>query len=153
MTQITITTGITDEHLQLVYADSRIQRIGHDHRPAAPVIHPLAQYLSAWVDGAFVGAFLSIRALSTEIEIHALLLSQAIHESRKLGRLVLAWAFEQPGILRVTGLVIDGLDSALNYCRKVGMTYEGRKRHVCLINGKPTDIHITGMTLQDWNRS
>lgn len=153
MTALSITAGISTEHLQQVYSDPRMQRIGHDHRQVGPVNHPLASYLSAWIDREFVGAFLAIRSSMVEIDMHALLLASATEQSRALGRLAVDWAFDQPGVLRVTGYVIDGLDSALNYCRKVGMQYEGRRRHACSQNGVPRDVHILGITRQDWIKS
>ena len=153
MTALSITAGISTEHLQRVYSDPRMQRIGHDHRPVGPVNHPLAAYLSAWIDGEFVGAFLTIRASTVEIDLHALLLASAVKESRALCRMAVDWAFEQPDVLRVTGYVIDGLDSALNYCRKVGLQYEGCRRHACLQNGVPRDVHILGATRKDWMKS
>lgn len=150
MTAITLTAGISAEHLQQVYSDPRMQRVGHDHRQVGPVNHPLATYLSAWINGKFVGAFLAIRTSMVEIDLHALLLKSAVKQSRDLCRLAFDWSFGHPGMLRVTGYVIDGLDSALNYCRKVGMQYEGCRRHACTQNGVPRDVHILGITRQDW---
>lgn len=153
MTTLSITAGISTEHLKQVYSDPRMQRIGHDHRQVGPVNHPLASYLSAWIDGEFVGAFLAIRASMVEVDLHALLLASAVQQSRALGRLAVNWAFEQPGVMRVTGYVIDGLDSALNYCRKVGLQHEGCRRHACSQNGIPRDVHILGATREDWMKS
>lgn len=153
MTAISITAGITDEHLQQVYSDPRMQRVGHDHRKVGPIKHPQATYLSAWIDGRFVGAFLAIRSSSTEFDLHAFLLESALRRSRDLCRLAFNWAFCFPDVLRVTGYVIDGLDSARNYCLKVGMKYEGCRRHACAQNGIPRDVHILGITRQDWKKS
>lgn len=145
-----ISEGITPEHLAQVYAEPTIQKVGHDHRPASPVHHPLATYLSAWIGEQFAGAFLSIRQSAVEFELHVLLLPAAVRQARDLGRACLAWAFAQP-IQRVTAYVIDGLDSARNYCIRLGFKVEGCRRQACMKNGVARDVHILGMTRQDWS--
>lgn len=150
MAECVITKGITAEHLQQVYSDARVMRTGHDHRPPAPIDHPLAEYLSAWVDGEFAGAFLAIRQSTTEVDMHSLLLPVAIHASRDLGRLALDWALSQGGVLRVTAQIIDGLTEAINFCKKIGMAYEGCRRHACLKDGVPTDVHVLGITKEEF---
>jgi hypothetical protein len=144
-----VTVGITDQHLMEVYSDPYISRIGHDHRPAAPIQHPNATYLSAWVDGKFSGAFIAIKASPVELELHALLKKSAIKQSRHLGLSFLAWAFAQP-ILRVTAYIIQGLETAKNYCIKLGFKIEGCRRCACLQNGVVKGVYVLGMTRQDW---
>lgn len=152
MLAVSVSVGITDEHLQQVYSDPRIAKVGHDHRPAAPVIHPAATYLSAWIGDQFAGAFLAIRYSPVEIELHSLLLRSAVTRSRDLGAACIDWAFSHP-ILRVTAYVIDGLESARNFCLKLGFREEGRRRMACVQGGNPKDIHILGITRGEWSKS
>lgn len=152
MLNAVVIEGITQEHLQEVYSDSYITKVGHDGRAAAPIDHPLVTYLTATVGGKFMGAFMAIRFSSTEIELHSLLKKSAILHSRELGRAFLAWAFAHP-ILRVTAYIIEGLESAKNYCLKLGMTLEGFRRDACLQNGKIKGVYVLGMTRTEWSKS
>ena len=147
-----VTEGITKGHLLEVYSDPYITaKIGHDHRPAAPIDHPSVTYLTATVGGRFAGAFMAIRFSSTEIEWHSLLHKSAIKHSRDLGYAFLAWAFAQP-ILRVTAYIIEGLESAKNYGLKLGMKFEGFRRDACLQSGKIKGVYVLGMTRTDWGK-
>lgn len=148
---VAISEGITKGHLLEVYSDPYVTKVGHDLRPSAPVRHPSVTYLSAWVDGKFAGAFMAIRFSAIELELHSYLKQSSIRWSRELGRIFLGWAFAQP-ILRVTAYVIEGLESAKNYCLKLGFKEEGRRRDACLKDGQPRDVHILGMTRQDWSK-
>lgn len=149
---LAVTEGITQEHLQEVYSDSYIARVGHDHRPAAPVHHHLVTYLTATVDGKFAGAFMAIQQTSVELELHSLLKKSALPHSRSLGQEFLKWAFESRPILRVTAYIIEGLESAKNFCIKLGMKLEGFRRDVCVQNGIVKGVYILGMTRQDWRK-
>jgi hypothetical protein len=144
-----VTVGITQQHLMEVYSDPYITKVGHDHRPAAPIEHPNAMYLSAWVGNSFAGAFLVIRQSAVELELHALLKKPFLKYSRNLGVACLTWAFAQP-ILRVTAYIIEGLEAAKNYCIKLGFKEEGRMRCACVQGGIVKDIYMLGMTRQDW---
>ena len=144
-----VTVGITDQHLAEVYSDPYIKKIGHDHRPAAPIQHPNATYLSTWVDGKFSGAFIAIKASPVELELHALLKKSALKQSRNLLLSCLEWAFAQP-ILRVTAYIIQGFETAKNYCIKLGFKVEGCRRCACVQNGVIKDVYVLGMTRQDW---
>jgi len=144
-----VTLGITEQHLMEVYSDPYITKVGHDHRPAAPIQHPNVTYLSAWIGGSFVGAFIVIKQSAIELELHALLKKSALKESRTLGLACLAWAFAQP-ILRVTAYIIEGLETAKNYCIKLGFKVEGCRRCACIQNGKVKDVYMLGMTRQEW---
>lgn len=147
---LSVTEGITKEHLEEIYSDPYITKIGHDHRPAAPIEHPLVTYLSAWIDGKFAGAFLMIYATKIEMEMHVLLKKAALGHSRDLGKFCLGWAFSHP-IERVTGYIIQGLEKALNYGIKIGFKYEGVKRNACMQNGILKNVYILGMTREDWS--
>ena len=145
----TVTEGLTVAHMDAVYSDPYITRVGHDSRPCAPVRHDLVRYLSAWVDGEFSGAFMAVQFSAIEIEVHALLHRKAIKHSRDLGFAFLAWAFGQP-IQRVTAHVTQGLETARNYCLRLGFKIEGRRRDACLKNGKLVDVYLLGITRRDW---
>jgi len=144
-----VTLGISQQHLLEVYQDPYIARVGHDHRPAAPIDHPNVTYLSAWVDEKFCGAFMAIKQSAVELELHALLKKSALKQSRQLGLACLAWAFAQP-ILRVTVYIIQGLEAAKNYCLKLGFKHEGCRRNACVQNGVIKDVYMLGMTRQEW---
>ena len=151
MVKLAVIEGITEEHLSQVYSDPYITKVGHDLRPASPIHHPLVTYLSAWVDGIFVGAFMIVMQTSVDVEVHALLHRKALPHSRQLGRECLSWIFSIAGILRITAMVIEGLESAMNYSLKIGFKYEGFKRDVCTQNGEIKGVHILGMTRRDWS--
>lgn len=150
MSSAVVTEGITEEHLQEVYSDPYITKVGHDHRPAAPIHHPNVTYLSAWVGEVFAGAFLVIKQSAVELELHALLKRSALKYSRMLGIQCLSWAFSQQ-ILRVTAYIIEGLTSAKNYCLKLGFKYEGCRRSACVKDGKILNVDILGMTREEWS--
>lgn len=142
---------LTDQGaLRALYRDPYISRIGHDHRPAAPIEHPDVHYLGARVNGELVGAFLVIESGFIETDLHALLTRRALPHSRALGRLCLDYAFANPAIQRVTAYVIEGLTAARNYCLKLGFKTEGMRRCACQQNGRLLGVHILGMTRNEW---
>ncbi|MNR28899.1 hypothetical protein D3C85_1462480 [compost metagenome] len=63
---------------------------------------------------------------------------------------MLDWVFSQPGVLRVTGYVREGIQTAVNHCLKMGFAYEGFRRDALLVNGEPKGIHILGLTRKEW---
>lgn len=150
---LSVSEGITQEHLNDVYSDPYIIRVGHDHRPASPIAHPAVTYLTATVHGTFVGAFMVIKFSVLEFELHSLLKRSALVYSRQLGKMFLDWAFKNHSISRVTAYVIAGLELAKNYCLKLGFKYEGLRRDACMQNGILKDVHILGMTRKDWVES
>jgi hypothetical protein len=145
-----VTKGITKDHLFEVYSDPYITKVGHDHRPAAYIDHPAVTYLSAWIGSTFAGAFMAVRFSPIEIELHAFLKRSALEHSRALGVACLEWAFAQP-IQRVTAYIIEGLESAKNYCLKLGFKEEGRRRAACMQGGIIKDVYVLGMTRLDWS--
>lgn len=149
MIDVSVTEGITEERLAALYADPYIRRVAHDHRAAEPIVHPRVQYLSAWVGGAFAGAFIAVRVSPVEIEAHSLLKRSALKESRALGKLFLRWAFAHASVLRVTAYVMGGCEKARNYVLKLGFRLEGVRRHACVRNGVPTDVYILGFLRGD----
>lgn len=150
---ITLTEGITEENLHALYADPFMARIGDDGMGVEPIYHPLVKYLSAFVDGEFVGAYLVIEFSHTEYEAHSLLQKKATRYSRRIGRLLIEWTFAHDDINRLTGYVREGLQSAVNHCLKMGFKYEGFRRDALLVNGEPKGIHVLGITRRDWSES
>lgn len=136
-----------------IFKDPYIAKIGHDHRALAPIEHPHVKYLSAKLNGKQVGAFMIVESGFVEIDIHAMLSKQALEHSRDFGRLCLIWAFAQKHINRVTAYIIEGLDSAKNYCMKLGFKNEGMRRGACLKNGRLVGVHVLGMTRRDWEQT
>ena len=150
MLPVYVTKSITRKRLHEVYSDPYINRIGHDHRPAAPIDHPNATYLSAYIGDQFAGAFLAIRATSIELEWHSLLKKSSLFYSRKLGKAFLDWAFNTLPINRVTAYIIAGFETAMNFGLKLGMKYEGCRRQACQQNGVFKDVYILGITREEW---
>jgi hypothetical protein len=149
-----VTVGVEDFRLRALYANPYIaRRIETDTRAAAPVSHPLATYLSAWFGDVFCGAFLAIRFSALEIEMHALLLRSALRNSRELGQAAVDWAFAQSGVERVTGYIIEGLTTALNYALKIGFRVEGFRRNICRKNGALLGVHVVGIIRSEWERT
>ena len=146
-----VSEGITERNLHELYADPYIQRVGHDHRPAAPIFHPSARYFSAWVDDDFSGAFLLIKTSPIDCDVHSLLMRRCILESRDLGDKFLEHVFMRNDFDRVTAPVIEGLEAARNFCLKLGFKQEGFKRDACQKDGILRGIHIMGMTRKDWS--
>lgn len=150
---ITLEEGITPGDLEALYADPLIARTGYDRSPAAPVSHPLARYLSARVDGKFVGAYLVIECSDFEYEVHTYLLRESVRHSRELGALLIEWVFSHSSVLRLTGLIPENIHSALNHAVKMGFKYEGFRRDAIMIDGEPKGIHMVGITRRDWSES
>jgi hypothetical protein len=135
-----------------IYSDPYISKIGHDHRPASIVVHPRVVYLSAKINDKIVGAFLAIRQTATDMHLHSLLKKEALPKSRELGKMCIDWAFSSnKEIQRVTANIIEGLEQAKNYCLKLGFVYEGRLRKAIAKDGKKLDIHILGITREEWS--
>lgn len=150
---IELKPGITPENLAVLYADPFVSRICDDDQPMYPVFHELATYLSAFVDGEFVGAYLAIRYSACEYEVHSLLMKPAKKASRELGRQLLAWCFSDKNVLRVTGYIREGLQSAINHCLKMGFKREGYRHDAVRLNGIPLGIHVMGITRREWAKS
>lgn len=149
MVDVKVTEGATAERLFEVYSDPYISRVSHDHRPASPIFHELVTYLSAWVDGQFAGLFLAIKNSPIDFEIHSLLKKQFVKYSRTLGARALDWAFSNQ-ILRVSTFVIEGFESAMNYCIKVGFSVEGVRKSACVQNGVVKNVYCLGITRAEW---
>ena len=126
-------------------------RIGHDHRPAGHIQHPSVSYLGAYLDGALVGVFTLIESGFVEIDIHAALLPCALPQSRELGRQCLDHIFlRDPDLARATAYVIEGLESAVNFCLKLGFQREGFRRDACMKASRLVGVHVLGITRAEW---
>lgn len=152
MANIKITEGISEEHLADIYSDPYILRaINNDYSPSGPVIHPLIRYFSTWIDGSFSGAFVVVEFSWVEWDLHSLLKKSAIKHSRALGRAFINHVFSiNTELLRLTAYVIEGLESARNYCLRLGFKYEGTRRSAFLVNGEPKDCYILGLLKSEW---
>jgi len=71
-------------------------------------------------------------------------------QSRELAQEFLCWAFDN-GVLRVTAPIIEGLETAKNFCLKLGFTYEGFRRDSLIKDGLIVGVHMLGMTRMDWS--
>ncbi|MOA45809.1 hypothetical protein D3C78_1682460 [compost metagenome] len=116
----------------------------------APIAHPLVTYLSAFHGDEFIGAYLVVRFSDCEYEAHSLLMRKATPYSRKIGELLIEWVFGHQGVLRLTGYVREGIQTAVNHCLKMGFKYEGFRRDALLVNGEPKGIHVLGLTRKEW---
>lgn len=133
-----------------ICADPYVARAGHDHRPTAPISHPSVSYLGAYAYGELVGAFLVIKSGFIEWDLHSLLTRKALPWCRDLGRLCLSWCFGHKAIERVTAYVIEGLETAKNYCLRLGFVIEGFRRNAAKVNGEFRGVHVLGMTRAEW---
>lgn len=152
MAALSISSVTNPLALRELYADPYIARVGHDHRSAEVLIHPDAHYFAASVDGVMVGAFLLIESGYIEVDVHALLRRQALPHCRDLGRLFLDEVFRMQHVQRVMAQVIEGLESARNYCLRLGFKNEGFKRAACMRSGQLVGVHMLGLTRTDWGQ-
>lgn len=147
---VSLEEGISVKNATALYADPFIARISDDGMEFAPISHPLVVYLSAFVGDEFVGAYIVVRFSDFEYEAHSLLMKKATRHSRALGELLIEWVFSHPKVLRITGYIRDGIQTAVNHCLKMGFQYEGFRRDALMVNGEPTGIHVLGLTRKEW---
>lgn len=134
-----------------IFKDPRVAPlIAHDHRAPGFILHPAVRYLGAAAEGRLAGVFMLIEGSPIDIEIHAALLPWAVRYSRALGRACLAEVFRDPEVMRVSTQVMADLPTALNYCRKVGMSLEGFKPDACSKGGRLVGLHLLGLTRAQW---
>lgn len=108
--------AVVDDVLQAPAVASRL--------PGARFVdHPAVRYHAALVDGRTVGVF-PVVSKGAEADIHVALLPEALPHSRALGRLAVAAAFADAAVQRLVALVRRDLDSAANYARRVGFTFQ-----------------------------
>ena len=128
-------------------------RIRHDFREPGYIDHPLVTHLLATVNGEPAGVFLAVQFSDLEVELHAAVLPQFIRHGRALGRECLAHVFGDPAVMRATAYVIEGLESAANYCRRLGFITEGFRRDACRKDGRLVGVHVLGITRADFERT
>lgn len=138
-----------DERLASLFQDPYIQRVGYDDRKAEPIDHELVHYFGVFVDGRFVGAYALIESGFDDWDVHSYLSKECLEISRSIGIKFVWFAFDRFPISRLTAQIIQGLESAVNYCQKVGFTYEGFKRDALKKNGELVGVHILGITRRD----
>lgn len=142
-----LTVGVSAEHMAEIYADPYITKVGHDHCPAVPIIHPQVTYLTAWVGDFFAGAFMVFER-AIDFEMHSLLKKKALPWSRDLVRLCVEWAFSHP-IHRLSVQIIEGFETAKNLCLKLGFKVEGTKRNACMQGGVMRDVYQLGLLREE----
>jgi hypothetical protein len=122
------------------------ERVRHDHREPGFIDNPYCHYFGAFVDDELVGVFLAIESGDVEWDVHAYLKREAVLHSRVLGLMFLALIFAKKPVNRVTAYILQGLDSAMNYVRKLGFVHEGVRRGALMRDGELIDVHIFGLT-------
>jgi RimJ/RimL family protein N-acetyltransferase len=109
-------------------------------------------YLSAFVDGEFVGIFVARRLDMITAEVHSLLLAKGLRYSRKLGILFRDWVFTYMPVARMESRVLEPSKKALNYDKRMGASVEGFMKDSALKNGKLVGTYIVGLTRADWEK-
>ena len=138
--------------LDSLFNDPYVSKIGHDHAPLRVINHPSVKYLSARLNDEQVGAFMVVESGFIEFDLHCMLSKKALPHSRDFAKLCLMWAFAHQHIQRVTAYVVEGLESAANFCLKIGFKNEGTRRDACMKNNKLVGVRILGMTRKDWGK-
>jgi len=135
-----------DPKLAALMRDPYIARVGHDHRACEPIDNECVHYYGAYLFGSFMGAFCAIESGHVDWDVHAYLRRGALSMSRELGIEFLDKLFDEQPISRVTAQIIQGLETAVNYCKRLGFEYEGYKRNACQKDGALVGVHILGLT-------
>ena len=138
-----------DERLTCLFQDPYIQRVGYDDRPAQAIDHPAVHYFAVLVDGRFVGAYALVESGFHDWDVHSYLTKECLPISRVIGRDFIRYAFDCLPIARLTALILGNLQSAVNYCLKVGFSYEGFKRDALMKDGRLIGLHILGITRKE----
>lgn len=132
--------------LRELYDDEYIRRAAHDDRKFEPIINnQFVEYYSVYINDIFIGAFVVIKQSSVEFEIHSLLYKWAVQYSRDAGRAIIEKLFnENESLHRLTTYIIQGLESTVNYCKKLGFEIEGIRKQSCKVNGELRNIYMMG---------
>ena len=148
---ISLIKGITEYNLKTIYEDKYIiEAIRYDGNTPSPIIHPLVQYYSAFINDVFVGAFIKILYSEYERELHSLLLKSAIRCSRDFITMMIDECFLDKKILRITFTIMEGMNTVSNTLIKIGARLEGTKKDAIKKDGQIKDIHIYGLTKKEW---
>lgn len=144
---------ISEKDADILFNDKDILKIRYDNKPIIKINHPAANYVSAYIDDDFVGAFLAIEYTKFEYEAHCFLLKKSIPYSRNLAKMFIDCLFFKENVLRVTSNVMQDFKTMFNFCLKLGFKKEGVKRNCYLKNGIAKDVHIFGITRIDWKNN
>lgn len=125
-------------------------KVRHDHREPGYIEHPDVEYLGCYDGEELAGVFMLIHDY-VEVTIHAYIRREWTRYGREWGRLALSHAFSNSSIQRVTAPIAEGLESVVNYCRKLGFVYEGFQRQAIQKDGRLVGIHLLGMTREEWH--
>lgn len=152
MTALHVTAGVDPQQLAQVYADSRIvAALSRDGNKPQPLVHPLVKYWSAWIEGRFAGAFMTVRQSVADVEVHSLLLRSARRYSRALAAIMMRTLFADPQVRRLTAWVCSDLSLVINFLRRLGFTLEGVRREACSRDGYAVDALMFGLLRPDWS--
>ena len=125
-------------------------KVRHDHREPGYIDHPDVEYLGCYDGEELAGVFMLIHDY-IEVGMHAYIRKPWTRFGREWGRAAIDHAFARDTVQRITAPVIEGLESAANYCRKLGFRDEGFQRNAIQKGGRLVGIHLLGMTREDWH--
>lgn len=149
---IRLVEDIRSEHLNQLYSDPLILRIGDDAHPARPIDDPLLSYVSVFQDDIFLGAYIVIDFSDYECEVHNLLLKVATVHLDVITKAFLNFVFARRNILRITAWIREDLKKSMNNACKHGFIVEGIKRNAVTVDGKPKNLIMAGLIREDWER-
>lgn len=145
---IEIKKGITKDEVQATYSHPSITKLSNDHYAPSFIDHEEVYYYSCYVDGEYCGCFVLWSNFYKEVEIHSLLLPNAIRHERELSGNILNIAFTDND--RVTTKIFDKIKTTINLIKKLGFTHEGTLRNSYVDNGKHGNIELFGLLKSEW---
>ena len=152
MADVKLVDGVTPEHFTEVYSDAYATSGMSDLCDIPPYDDEFYTYLSAFVDGEFVGIFVARRLDMITAEVHVLLKREGVKHSRVLGRMFREWVFTYIPVVRLVSMVLETSKKALNYDKRMGMSVEGFMKDSALKNGELVGMYIVGLTRADWEQ-
>lgn len=123
-------------------------KVRHDHREPSYIDHPDVEYLGCYDGDELAGVFMLIHDF-IEVTIHAYIRRRWTAHGRAWGRLALDHAFASQHVQRVAAPILEGLESAVNYCLKLGFKREGFARCAAVKNGRLIGVHLLAITRED----
>ena len=145
---IKITKGVAKENIEMVYSHHSMQKIKHDHAELGYIDHPMVDYYSCFIDDEFVGCYIVAKISPIDYEVHMLLLPTEVKRHRELGLKMATILFEETD--RISTIIIDGMNSAKNYVKKLGFKLEGVKREAFEQNCIKKDAYLYGLLKKDF---
>lgn len=125
-------------------------KVRHDHREPDYIAHPDVEYLGCYDGEELAGVFMLIHDY-IEVTVHAYIRRRWTAHGRAWGRLVLAHCFDKPHVQRVAAPILEGLESAVNYCLKLGFKREGFARCAAYKGGQLIGVHLLAITREDFH--